>query len=440
MGYTTVCSQSLLFWENDPRFDEFRVQLQFAPDPLLSQYIGDVEFEAVTTPDSYARLALGFKHAYGAISLILTIFWIVYMRCMKGWPYSAWNWEQRYLTILLVGLNLYNNPLFGIHYLVPSPFFPWLNAFAEICYVGLALALWLIHINRFKAAVMYENYLLERQEYTARIAGPGNVASHYDPYGSTNSVPQSYGSGPSVPSRHILTNNDETSDEEDHPRSTAGSGDAASNYVRPEEDAAPIHVVHSHASAYYESPEDAIAQASDPVNDSDPIMVDRYSWFYVGLATLYVLLTGGLFLWGSLRDRMTPVDGGIRTALFGFRLIYYLAAAFYTFLVILITLKLSFNALGTRRHKDLLWGRYVFFAGPTIILAFALVAGLFTSNIGPYSSNMVGTLCYSALFNTYIYFMMWAYWPIDGGYSALNSAETNSIFSDSTGTGYSSHL
>lgn len=411
-GFTQYCVRSLLFWENDPRYDQYQVQLRFEHDHLLSNYLGDVEFEAVTTPDRYARIALGFKHAYGILSLILTIFWIVFMRCIKGYPYSTWNWEQRYLTVLLVGLNIYNNPIYGIQYWTASPFFPWWNSFAEILYVGIALGLWLSYISRFKRAVMYENYLLDREYLAATTA---EIAANID---AINALQANQGS----------VNQDGT---------VGGDGDFGHgpNPISPSYDPNDPHP--SHSSAYYDNSTDEPIIAP-PVNDDDPI-IEGYSFFYIILAIIYILLTGGLFLWGALRDRMTPIDT-LRHTGSAFQLLYYAAAAFYTFLVVLLAIKLSFNTIGARRHRDLLWGRYVFFAGPTTLLACSLVFGLFTSNIGPYASNMVGFLVYSALFNSYIYFMIWAYWPNEGaGYSAVTSSETASIFAEA-GPSYSSHL
>lgn len=408
-GYTERCVRSLLFWENNPAYHDYRVQLYFERDHLLQQYLGDVEFEAVTTPDNYARLALGFKHTYGAVTLLLTVFWLVYMLVIKRWPYSSWNWEQRYLTVLLVGLNFYNNPLYGIQYSSSSSFFPWWNAFAEILYVGLALGLWLSYISRFKRSVMYENYLLDRQEATRATVIPQDLP--FDAGASVNQASSDdFGDGPSAP-RHTANSDFPSSYDPDHPHP-------------------------SHSSAYYEPPTGPII--APPVNDSDPI-IEGYSYFYLLLAAIYVVLTGGLFLWSALRDRMTPVDT-LRNTGSGFQMLYYGAAAFYTFLVILLTVKLSFNALGTRRHRDLLWGRYVFFAAPTMILSLALVIGLFSSNVGPYATNMVGILVYSALFNSYVYFMVWAYWPNEGGgYVPVTNSETASIFSENS-SNYASNL
>lgn len=416
-GYTERCVRSLLFWENDPQYLDYRVQLRFEKDHLLQQYLGDVEFEAVTTPDSYARLALGFKHSYGVVTLLLTGFWLFYMFRIKRWPYAAWNWEQRYLTVLLVGLNIYNNPVYGVQYASSSSFFPWWNAFAEILYVGLALALWLAHISRFKRSVMYENYLLDRQ-----VVARANVIPHDLPFESDNAINQSveddgdYGHGPSAP------------------RNSGGSDPAATSTTSSSYD--PDHPHPSHSSAYYDPP--ALPDIAPPVNDDDPI-IEGYSYFYLLMAGIYVVITGGLFLWSALRDRMTPVDT-LRNTGSAFQLLYYGAAAFYTFLVILLTVKLSFNALGSRRHRDLLWGRYIFFAGPTMILAVSLAVGLFSSNVGPYATNMVGVLVYSAIFNAYVYFMVWAYWPSQGGgYLAVNNSETASIFTEGT-SNYASNL
>jgi hypothetical protein len=396
LGYNNRCLKNLLFWQNDPRYDQYRVQVRFEHDPDLAVYIGDVGFESVVTPDKYARIALGFKHAYGIVALVLTVFWFAYMLLFKKWAYSTWNWEQRYLTVLLVGLNIYNNPIYGVQLATVSGFFPWWNAFCEIFYVGIALALWLTHIARFRRAVLYENYILDKQEWTS----------------TPHDIPQEV-SG-------------------DHQSNSINYNGSEYNRVADGDD---DEVSRSTTSAYYDSP--AAPVPTDPVLDNDPIF-DRRSIVYIALSAAYVFLTSGLFLWSALRDRMTPVTG-LGSSSTSFQLVYYLAAAFYTMLVILLTVQLSFNALGTRRHKDLLWGRYVFFAGPTVLLAFSLVLGLFTSNVGPYGSNMVGVLCYSALFNGYVYFMLWAYWPVDGGYDPKDASESASIFSESAPS-YASHL
>jgi len=396
LGYTEQCIKNQLFWQNDPRYNLYRVRVRLEHDPDLAEYIGDVGFEAVVTPDRYARIALGFKHAYGLVSLGLTIFWFVYMLCFRRWPYSTWNWEQRYLTVLLVSLNLYNNPLYGLQLITTTAFFPWWNAFCEILYVGILLSLWFGHIARFRRAVHYENYLLERQSWNA----------------SPHDIPQ-----------EVAAEDNDADGSDTLPSSAIVSGNTG---IQNETTTA--------TSAYYDPAKPN--PAAEPALDSDNLF-DRRSLIYICLAAAYVFLTSGLFLWSALRDRMTPVIA-LRDTTTSFQLVYYLAAAFYTLLVILLTVQLSFNALGTRRHKDILWGRYVFFAGPTVLLAFALVVSLFTSNIGPYVSNMVGMLSFSALFNCYVFCMLWAYWPVEGGYSTKDSAESTSIFNDAPS--YSSHL
>ena len=167
LGYSEQCMKNLLFWQNDPRYNLYRVRVRLEHDADLAEYIGDVGFEAVVTPDRYARMALGFKHAYGLITLALTVFWLVYMLAFKRWPYASWTWEQRYLTVLLVGLNIYNNPLFGLQLITTTAFFPWWNAFSEILYVGILLSLWLSHIARFRHAVRYENYISDKRDWNA---------------------------------------------------------------------------------------------------------------------------------------------------------------------------------------------------------------------------------------------------------------------------------
>jgi len=384
LGYNIYCLRNLLFWQNDPRYDQYRIRVRLEHDPTLAQYIDDVRFEAVITPDSFARIALGFKHAYGIISLGLTIFWFSYMLLYKRWSYSTWNWEQRYLTILLVGLNIYNNPIYGVQLASSSAFFPYWNGICEVLYVGIALALWLTHIARFRRAVIYENYVLDRQEW---VSQPHDV-----------------------------------------PQEIAEAG----------EDISEVTSTRRTISAYHELPTAPVA--AEPISDFDPI-INRQAMIYFLLAAVYVFLAGGLYLWSSLRDRMTPVIS-LSASSTGFQLLYYVAAGFYTVLVLLLTVQLCINAMGTRRHKDLLWGRYVFFATPTVILALSLVLGLFTTNVGPNATSMLGILCYSALFNGYVFFMLWAYWPADsnnGGFAPKDSAESASIFTEAAPS-YASNL
>lgn len=384
-GYTIYCWEDLLFWQNDPRYDQYRLRVRLEHDALLAKYIDDVKFVALMAPDSYTRMALGFKHAYGLVSLGLTIFWFVYMLLYKRWPYSTWNWEQRYVTVLLVGLNLYNNPIYGVQLASRSPFFPFWNGLCETIYVGIVLALWLTYVARFRRAVKYENFVLARQAWASQ----------------PHDVPEEIAAEPAINSNELTST-----------RRTI--------------------------SAYHEPPQPPVEAES--ISDFDPIL-DCRSLLYYALAAVYVILTGALYLWSSLRDRMTPIISH-KSSAGSYLLLTYLTIGYYTFFIMLMTVQLCYNVMGARRHKDVLWGRYMFFVLPTMLIGFALSLGMLTNYAGPNPTSILSLLCFSALLNGNVYFMLWAYWPADsthGGFAPNDATESASIFTE-TAPSYASHL
>jgi len=133
-----------------------------------------------------------------------------------------------------------------------------------------------------------------------------------------------------------------------------------------------------------------------------------------------------LYTWSSVREKMVPVFS-ISDHVTGIQVIYSLVGVLFVGLVLWLSV-LIVLAIPTIVSKPHLKPRFYFFAIPTGICVLSVLVGIFNGTVGPFGRDALGTIYFLAMFNSYVYLMMWGFWPITSGFIEKNPQEGTNLF------------
>uniref|UniRef100_A0A6B2L3X8 Wntless-like transmembrane domain-containing protein n=1 Tax=Arcella intermedia TaxID=1963864 RepID=A0A6B2L3X8_9EUKA len=157
------------------------------------------------------------------------------------------------------------------------------------------------------------------------------------------------------------------------------------------------------------------------------ITITAFLKIVIGFIVLYGILSSTFYIMTNVTDQV-PLRGG---SLEGHtRNVFLASAAFYItiialfFATLLVTLQPTFLQVGSR-------AKLAFFAVPTIVVIISLLVGIFMGVIGDFGHSAPSFVYFLVLYNTYVYYQLWGYWPVEltlGGNNALSENETTQIF------------
>eukprot|EP01111_Echinosteliopsis_oligospora_P000199 TRINITY_DN10188_c0_g1_i1.p1 TRINITY_DN10188_c0_g1~~TRINITY_DN10188_c0_g1_i1.p1 ORF type:complete len:464 (+),score=113.67 TRINITY_DN10188_c0_g1_i1:53-1444(+) len=145
------CSTVLLVDEEDLKFDFYHVRVSAVDGgPSTSSgepFLNDVVFTFYYDTDGYSSLELGWRISMLAITagVILAFLW-----AMRNTSFDEWSWEQKAILWLLFALLGYNNPFFGMTFVVPGWGFQLLDAFFNILFLSVFLMFALLAIDKIR--------------------------------------------------------------------------------------------------------------------------------------------------------------------------------------------------------------------------------------------------------------------------------------------------
>jgi len=156
----------------------------------------------------------------------------------------------------------------------------------------------------------------------------------------------------------------------------------------------------------------------------------RFDWFLkisFGLIGCYALFATIFYILTSTRDAASPL-WGVSDTVSPINIMFYLTCSLYVGVVIAFftTLVIILQPVSERKA---IHARFLFFGGPTLGIIIAVLVGIFLGTIGPFGRDAPSFVFYLFMYNLYIYFMLWGFWPIEKSYEgALPSEKSSLIF------------
>ncbi|KAH3766101.1 transmembrane protein [Pelomyxa schiedti] len=136
------CISIPLIVEQVVRHPEWLINVNFV-DP--GSFIGDVKFSFATGNTSYSMMQLAINIVFVGLSAVIVIITVVHMRKIN---LMQWNFDQRFLLALAVGLLLFDNPFYSMRFLVASWFFLFLDSVFGACFSTILLLYWLFSFEK----------------------------------------------------------------------------------------------------------------------------------------------------------------------------------------------------------------------------------------------------------------------------------------------------
>lgn len=139
---TMYCDPLIIAYLNYIPYNQYQLSVSLLNMQSLYEYglFDDyvmIEFEYVK--NEYSRWEVGWRYTFLFLSVPFCVFYLLYCYCRQ--QFQFWSSEQKYTSILLIIIILYNNPIFGFHFVVDSWVLPFLdNVFLATFFCFLLLA------------------------------------------------------------------------------------------------------------------------------------------------------------------------------------------------------------------------------------------------------------------------------------------------------------
>jgi len=157
----------------------------------------------------------------------------------------------------------------------------------------------------------------------------------------------------------------------------------------------------------------------------DELRVD-FSWHHLPklvIVCIFGILSLILFAWISIRDESDPVYS---TNITGVQVLFYMVAVVWTAIMVWVVVLVAMT-IPTVTRKTYLMTRFLFFAIPTGLCVISIMAGVFAGSFGPLRRNTLSFMYFLTLFNVYVFFLTWGYWPVQEGFKDTNPTEASRL-------------
>ncbi|XP_046655342.1 transmembrane protein 181-like [Daphnia pulicaria] len=136
------CSEILILHMGYFDYSHYALTIRFyGLESIHNRYvIRDVIFFFRSYNPAFTRLEIWFRFVFLLSTFIVTCW---YFLCMKKYSVVNWSLEQRWMSVLMPLLILYNDPLFSLSFLIDSWFPGALDAVFQITFISALLLFWL---------------------------------------------------------------------------------------------------------------------------------------------------------------------------------------------------------------------------------------------------------------------------------------------------------
>jgi len=128
------------------------------------------------------------------------------------------------------------------------------------------------------------------------------------------------------------------------------------------------------------------------------------------LVVLFTLLGFALFSWANISDSMSPIESRPDTVT-GMEVLFYFVAILFVAILVWVAIMII-RAAPAARTRPYLFTRFVFVCSPVAITVISIVVGIFTGTFGPFSQTALSLLYYFTLYNVFVWFIAYGYWPV----------------------------
>jgi len=151
-----------------------------------------------------------------------------------------------------------------------------------------------------------------------------------------------------------------------------------------------------------------------------------FSWYHLPklvVVSIFGIMSLVLFAWISIRDQSDPI---FSTKVTGVQVLFYLVAVLWTAMMVWVSILVAMT-IPVVTKKSYLMTRFLFFAIPTAICVVSIMAGVLAGSFGPFRRSTLSFVYFLFLFNVYVYFLTWGYWPVQEGFGRKNPSEATRL-------------
>lgn len=151
------CSTNVLIfypWINQRNFD---LSIRFDQDALLAQGITQLDMHGISNNPKYILFLLVYRFVLFIISLGFLISYILFIRTV---PQECRTFEHRFITLFLVSLTLFNDPLYSLTILKANIASTVISCLFVTFFLSCLIYFWLIMLQRIHKETLSVNTTL----------------------------------------------------------------------------------------------------------------------------------------------------------------------------------------------------------------------------------------------------------------------------------------
>ena len=154
------------------------------------------------------------------------------------------------------------------------------------------------------------------------------------------------------------------------------------------------------------------------LNFSDPAHVAK-----LALVAAYFVLAFITSAWTSVREKNDPVHGS--SISYPGVLTFYILTVVVIVAVIAWTLFMAVQAIPYVTSSQMVFTRFLFYAIPSFVVAVSLFIGSISGSFGGITRSPMEIAFFTALYNTYVYILIYGYWPSGFSFGFKNAVNAN---------------
>jgi len=154
----------------------------------------------------------------------------------------------------------------------------------------------------------------------------------------------------------------------------------------------------------------------------------EFDWFLkvaFGMIGIYAVLSTISNVLNGTRDNASPL-WGISDTLSALDVMFYLTSAIYVGVVVAFFTTLVI-ILQPIRDRKAVHARFIFFGIPTLGVIISVLVGIFWGTLGTFGRDAPSFVYYLFMYNLYVYYMLWGYWPVEKSYEGTLPTEKSSL-------------
>lgn len=121
-------------------YSRYIITVQFSKLQNMQYSISDIKFFFKTYNPAFTQLEIWFRFVFLLLTFLSTV---LFAHSLRRFSVRDWSMEQRWMSVLLPLLLLYNNPLFPLTFLVNSWVPGMFDALFQATFLGTLLLFWL---------------------------------------------------------------------------------------------------------------------------------------------------------------------------------------------------------------------------------------------------------------------------------------------------------